>query len=119
MVFSVDQYKNDQIMQLQYDQESDQNQKIKKSYGLKMWDRPDSFTLGKLINFDDSLKKLNDTGIYNEEIQKLREKGLLGHERLFVGKTKTNEVGLFIRGEKGYPELKFLSIQPINRLCRP
>ena len=114
MVFSVDQYKNDQIMQLQYNQESQQEEKIKRSYGLKIWDRPDSFTLGKLIHFDDSQKKLNDTGIYNKEIQKIREKGLLGFERLFIGKTKMNEVGLFIRDEKGTPRIKIF-IDPNNK----
>lgn len=106
MVYSVDQYKNDQIMQLQYNQERDKDNKINRNYGLKMWDRPDDFTLGKLMHYADSLKKLNNDKVYNTEMEKLDANGLLGNERLFLGKTRKNEVGLFIRDEKGHPRIK-------------
>src|SRR5258708_1538991 len=36
--YSIDQYKNDQIMQWQYDQDNSTQQRVR-SYGLKMWDR--------------------------------------------------------------------------------
>jgi hypothetical protein len=106
MVYSVDQYKNDQIMQLQYNQEPGKDKKIMRTYGLKMWDRPDDFTLGKLMHYDDSLKKLNNEQNYTAEIKKLQAKGLLGNERLFLGKTSKNETGLFIRDDKGRPRIK-------------
>jgi hypothetical protein len=106
MVYSIDQFKNDQIMQLQYNQETGKDQKVNRTYGLKLWDRPDNFTLSDLIKIDDSLKKLNNKTIYNAEIGKLKAKGLLGNERLFLGKTTQNEVGLFIRDEKGRPRIK-------------
>ena len=48
MTYSIDQYKNDQIMQLQYAQKG-ANEKIR-SYGFKLWDRSDDFTLGQLVN---------------------------------------------------------------------
>lgn len=32
--------------------------------------------------------------------------GLMGYERLFLGKTMTNEIGLFIQDNKGRPRIK-------------
>jgi hypothetical protein len=100
MIYSFDQYKNDQVMQLQYSQDNDGKGK------LKLWDRPDDFTLAQLIAYSDSLKKLNDPKTYEEGIQKLKNTGKLGQERLFAGKDQNGEVGLFLRDSKGIPRLK-------------
>jgi hypothetical protein len=105
MTYSIDQYKNDQIMQVQYAQEK-QAGGINRSYGLKLWDRDDRFATGKLIDYLDSLKNLKDTGAYNAGIKKVRAEGWLGKERLFVGKDTDGEVGLFLRDDKGTPRLK-------------
>jgi hypothetical protein len=105
MVYSIDQLKNDQIMQLQYFQDNNGKQPVK-SYGLKLWDRDDKFTLMKLIAYDDSLKKLNDTNAYKAGIQKLKDEGLYPSQRLFVGKNQNGEVGLFLNDAKGTPRLK-------------
>jgi hypothetical protein len=46
MAYSFDQYKNDQVMQLQYNQSNDGKGKpMARSYGLKLWYRADVFTL--------------------------------------------------------------------------
>lgn len=105
MTYSIDQWKNDQVMQLQYIQDNNSNEPVK-SYGLKLWDRNDKFTLMHLINYDDSLKKLKDTNAYNAGMQKLKAAGLYANERLFVGKNKAGEVGLFLNDEKGAPRLR-------------
>jgi len=104
MVLSIDKYKNDQIMQLQYSQTGDKVNPLS-NYGLKIWDRPDNFTLGQLIAADDSLKKLNDTSAYNAGIKKLKAQGLLAQDRLFIGKNNKNQVGLFIKDKKGLPRI--------------
>ncbi|MGH2565395.1 MAG: hypothetical protein ACRDE5_12820, partial [Ginsengibacter sp.] len=104
MVYSVDQYKNDQVLQLQYSQ--DNTAKPVRSYGLKLWDRSDSFSLGSLLHINDSLQQLHDTAIYNREIKNLQTKGLLGTERLFVGETRDKQVGIFINDKKGIPRIK-------------
>jgi len=101
MVLSIDQYRQDQIMQLQYSQDSDD-----KHYGLKMWDRPDNFSVGDLLRKSDSLKRLNDTVAYKNGIQQLRNNGQIGTERLYVGKNAQGEVGLFIKDSKGIPRIK-------------
>jgi hypothetical protein len=111
MAWSVDQFKNDQIMQLQYQQE-DKNERLSRSYGMKLWDRRDDYTLPRLIGYTDSLKKLNDTTVYNAGIKNLEAAGALGKERLFIGKNTVGEVGLFLRDAKGIPRLKiFINTQ--------
>lgn len=100
MVYSVDQYKNDQIMQLQYSQNVGSDKK-ERSYGLKLWDRSDDFQLAAQVKFFDSLTALKNDAILEKESQRLYDAGMLGRERLFVGKTTTGDVGLFIRDEKG------------------
>jgi hypothetical protein len=105
MAYSVDQWKNDQVMQLQYQQENCGAASVK-SYGLKLWDRDDQFTLTKLLRVDDSLKKLDNTNAYQAGIEKLKSAGFLGRQRLFLGRDKNGEVGLFLNDAKGKPRLK-------------
>jgi hypothetical protein len=107
MVYSFDQYKNDQVMQLQYNQSNDGKGKtIGRSYGLKLWDRADDFTLQRVIDYVDSLKKLKDTNAYKSGINKLKAEGKLGQQRFFAGKNENGEVGLFLSDSKGIPRLK-------------
>ena len=105
MTYSIDQYQNDQIMQIQYSQDKDAGS-LKRSYGLKLWDKYDSFPTVKVIAYADSLKRLNDTATYNAGIKKLQQPGVITAERLFVGKNTKGEVGLFLRDDKGRPRLK-------------
>jgi hypothetical protein len=105
MVYSVDQYRNDQIMQLQYSQNNTGTDKLR-SYGLKLWDRPDDFTLARVNKIVDSLEALKDKAAFDQEIDRLSKAGKFGAERLFVGKNKLGEVGLFIRDEKGTVRIK-------------
>jgi len=104
MVYSIDQYKNDQIMQLQYQQDSDKN--LTRSYGFKLWDRSDRFTLQNQIDYFDSAQKTHDTATLNVGVKELREKGFLGVERLFLGRTRDGQTGLFLRDDKGIPRLR-------------
>jgi hypothetical protein len=112
MTYSVDQYKNDQIMQLQYAQKST-NGKMR-SYGFKLWDRSDYFTLGQLVNHFSSSKLKNDSKAYQDDVLKLKAKGYLGTERLFLGKTINGQTGLFLSDNKGKPRLK-IYIDSLNR----
>lgn len=114
MTYSIDQYKNDQIMQLQYSQENE-GSKLQRSYGLKLWDKYDSFTADKVIAYIDSLQKLNDSNAYKAGIQKLKTPGVISTERLFVGKNTDGEIGLFLRDAKGVPRLKIY----INKQNQP
>lgn len=104
MTYSFDQYKNDQIMQLQYEQEKGSTNALR-SYGLKLWDRNEAFTLSKQLAYFDSLEKLKaDTGAYNNGVKKFRAAGYT-RQRLFVGKNAKGEVGLFLNDATGKPRL--------------
>ena len=104
MVLSVDQFKNDQIMQLQYQQDSGTS--LDRSYGLKLWDRSDHFTIQDQINYFDSLQNLHDTAAFRKGEDTLIKQGVLGTERLFLGRTKDGNTGLFLRDDKGTPRLR-------------
>ena len=104
MVLSIDQYKNDQIMQLQYQQDSGAG--LTRSYGFKLWDRTDRFTLQNEIDYFDSLQNLHDTAALRKGADTLIKSGALGVERLFLGRTKDGNTGLFLRDDKGIPRLR-------------
>jgi hypothetical protein len=105
MVLSVDQYRNDQIMQLQYSQNMVGADK-QRTYGLRLWDRPDEWTITRLNKVVDSLQALKDKAVLKQELGHMRKAGNLGAERLFVGKLPNGEVGLFINDEKGTVRIK-------------
>lgn len=110
MVLSVDQYKNDQVLQVQYLQGEQ-----RRVYGVKLWDRSDAFTLSDLIRVDDSLKQLHDSAKTAEVFARLKAEGLLGAERLFLGKTRDREVGLFLRDDKGRLRVR-IGLDSLNRV---
>ena len=94
MTYSVDQYRNDQIMQLNYSET--RGGQAKRAYGLKLWDRSDEMPLERQLRLKDSA-----------EVKKtLAAQGAFGAERFFAGKTYNNEVGVFIRDSKGNPRIK-------------
>jgi hypothetical protein len=100
---SVDQYKNDQIMQLQYQQDSGAS--LVRSYGLKLWDRNDRFTLQQQLDFYNALPP-HDTAALRTGMDSLRKLGYLTVERLFLGHTADGLTGLFLRDNKGIPRLR-------------
>ncbi|TPG58233.1 hypothetical protein [Hymenobacter nivis] len=105
MVYSVDQFRNDQLMQLQYSQRAGPSQVVR-SYGLKLWDRNDSFPLARELAYLDSLGALRDTAAYRHGLAQLVASNKLGPERLFLGRATTGETGLFLRDSKGHVRLK-------------
>lgn len=109
MFITMDQYKNDQIMMLSYDQENRPGKPIR-SYGLTLSDR-DELPLSGQMNYFDSLKKLKDTNVYAQGLKKYKAEGHLA-QRMFLGKNNSGEVGLFLTDVKGRPRLRlFLNQQ--------
>nr|WP_314499473.1 hypothetical protein [uncultured Chryseobacterium sp.] len=103
MFMTMDQYKNDQIMTLTYDQENRPG-KISRSYGFTLNDR-DELPLSDQISYFDSLKKLRDTNAYDQGLKRYKAEGHLA-QRMFLGKNKNGEVGLFLTDAKGRPRLR-------------
>jgi hypothetical protein len=100
---SVDQYKNDQIMQLSYEQDSAAT--LSRSYGLRLWDRNDHFTLQQRFDFYNALPP-HDSVALRTGLDSLRKLGYLSVERLFLGHTADGQTGLFLRDNKGIPRLR-------------
>ncbi|WP_143304566.1 hypothetical protein [Chitinophaga vietnamensis] len=104
LVFSVDQFRNDQIMQLQYFQEL--QGAGARAYGLELWDRSDEYPVSRVLKVVDSINAFKNEAKEKNAFDSLAANGAFGTERLFVGKTMKNEVGLFIRDDKGTPRIK-------------
>lgn len=105
MTYSVDQFRNDQIMQLDYDEQQKDGKRVN-AYGLKLWERPYSMPLERKMQILDSLQALHNDALYEKMYQQMKEKGEMGTERFFAGKTYAGEVGLFIKDTKGKPRIK-------------
>jgi hypothetical protein len=103
MFMTMDQYKNDQIMVWNYDQVNTPGKKYK-SYGFTLNDR-DDLPFSKQTQYFDSLRKLKDTVAYNAGLNKYKAAGHLA-QRMFLGKSKSGEVGLFLADSKGRPRIK-------------
>lgn len=99
MVLSFDQYKNDQIMQMQYIRNDGGQQK----YGVSIWDRSEKFTIPLLLSAIDSLNKAGMTN--NQKImdilKTMNDGKVISAQRLFTGKSYDEKVGLFIKDEYG------------------
>ena len=112
MVLSLDQYKNDQILQLVYSENSK-----KRKYGINLWDRSDKIQLDDQINL---ISKFKEKGLTKNEIRQKLEKLSGGEpissERLFLGKKKSGEVGLFINDKNGVPVLE-ISVDKDGRVA--
>lgn len=104
LVLSVDQYKNDQIMQLmQYTNEDGDNR-----YGLQLWERDKDLTMPLLAKTMDSLDSKGFN--YRQKLSYLKKKNggnSINEPRLFIGKNYNRETGLFIQDKDGVDRLRF------------
>lgn len=103
-VLSVDQYKNDQIMQLM----QSTNENGDNRYGLQLWERDKVLTILLLQKTMDSLD--NEGYNYRQKLEYLKKKN--GGEpiivrRMFIGKNYNRETGLFIQDKYGIDRLRF------------
>jgi hypothetical protein len=102
LVLSVDKWKRDQIMQLQYFEGENEAAK----YGLQFWDQGGKLGFMERIAVRDSLTKLNYDNNKIEEIMTSMNGRPLMPQRMFVGKLENDEVGLFIKDKEGRNRLK-------------
>lgn len=104
MALSLDQYKNDQVVQVQYQRASDGKQQ----YGLNIWDRSEAFTLPRLIATMDSLKEkgISNRQVLMDTLKSINNGNPISAQRLFAGKNYDEQVGLFIKDEFGNPRIK-------------
>jgi hypothetical protein len=103
MVYSIDKYKDDQIMQLQY---MENTQDKSRKYGLQLWEYGKEDAIAERYDRFEKIGQLKNDSLSRIEFERMRKEGLMANERLFVGKTFNNEVGLFIKDKNGIPRIK-------------
>ncbi|MBU1369212.1 MAG: hypothetical protein KJ578_11550 [Bacteroidetes bacterium] len=103
LVLSVDKYRDDQIMQLRYVENTANDAR---TYGLQFWEYPKEDGFDERSSAFDKLQLIEDAEEKKEALIKMKDDGLLPEDRMFVGKKMNNEVGLFINDNTGKPRIK-------------
>ena len=103
LVFSVDKYRDDQVMQLQYMENTEQNTR---TYGMQFWDYPKEDGYEERSKAFEDYQKIKDNKEKTAAYLKMEQEGLLPEDRMFVGKKMNEDVGLFINDNKGNPRIK-------------
>jgi len=103
LVLSVDKFRDDQIMQLQYIEDTKSK---RRKYGIQLWDYPkENGSEARMKKFC-ALEKLKNKEEIQKAYLKMKEDSLLAENRLFLGKTFNKDVGLFINDKNGNPRIK-------------
>lgn len=104
MSFTMDNYKNDQVVQV-IDDESYQNNKASIRRGFVVNEFPVGTDMGILIDKMDSLNKIKDTVIRRKLLKSLF-KSAASKRRIFLGRTSENQSGIFLYDNSGKPRLE-------------
>ncbi len=102
IVLSLDQYKNDQVMQLRYLED-----RGSRSYGLQLWDRDPAFPLTRVIAEVDRLRAegASDKHI-GAQLRALNGDQPVSARRMFVGKNFEEQVGVFVNDSEGRARIR-------------
>ena len=103
LVLSVDKFREDQVMQLQYIEDTKNKDR---SYGLKFWDYPKEDGYDERNKAVKEFRKLEDKKERTKAYIKMKNKGILPEDRMFVGKKMNKDVGVFINDKKGNPRIR-------------
>ena len=104
-LLTFDQRKNDQIMTLRKDEYLEDG-KWKKQYGLLLQDRSEKQS-NVIISELNKIRNIADTVLRKKEYEKLyNNPDNLAPQRLFIGKTYSENVGLFLMDKNNKPRLK-------------
>ncbi len=103
LVLSVDKYREDQVMQLRYIEDTE---KDSRTYGLQFWDYPKEDGYQERNQAFENLQKIENNEEKRAAYLKMKQDGLLPEDRMFVGKMMNKDVGLFINDSKGRPRIK-------------
>lgn len=111
LVLSVDKYRDDQVMQLRY---VENTEKDARTYGLQFWEYPIEDSYDKRNKTFNELQKIEDDKEKRTAYLKMKKDGLLPEDRMFVGKKMNKDVGIFINDNKGRPRIKIYIDQDNN-----
>jgi hypothetical protein len=97
---TFDQWKQDQIVGIQYVEERGQ-----RSAGLRVWDRSDTQRLSELIDKVNSANAIVDATARSAAVKAAQAGAQPGHERLFVGKDRNKASIITLADANGKPRL--------------
>ncbi len=103
LVLSVDQYRDDQIMQLQYQENTVDD---KRKYGLQIWDYKKEDGFDERYERYLELNAIEDRELREQRIAEMKSDSLWMEDRMFVGKNFQNQVGLFINDQSGNARIR-------------
>ncbi|RXQ96085.1 hypothetical protein EO244_04375 [Ancylomarina salipaludis] len=103
LVLSVDKFRDDQVMQLRYIENTEKNHRM---YGLQLWDYPKEDSYDERSESVENLQKIQDPKERDVAYLKMKEEGVLPENRMFVGKKMNKDVGVFINDNKGNPRIR-------------
>ena len=103
MVLSIDQYRDDQIMQLQYQENTFDD---KRKYGLQIWDYKKEDGFDERYERYLELNTIEDKELREQRIAEMKSDSLWMEDRMFVGKNFQNQVGLFINDQFGNARIR-------------
>jgi hypothetical protein len=103
LVLSVDKFRDDQVMQLQYMEDTKSKNR---KYGVQLWDYPKENSFNERMKGFEELEKLKNKDEIQKAYDKMKEDSLLMEDRLFLGRTYNKDIGLFINDKKGNPRIK-------------
>ena len=103
LVLSVDKFRDDQVMQLQYMEDTKSKNR---KYGIQLWDYPKENSFEERMKRFKELEKLKNNDEIQKAYNKMKDDSLLMEDRLFLGKTFNKEIGLFIKDKNGNPRIK-------------
>lgn len=103
LVLSVDKYRDDQVMQLRY---IENTEKDLRTYGIQFWEYPKEDGYDERNKAFEDLQKNEDDKEKTTAYLKMKQDGLLPEDRMFVGKKMNNDVGVFINDYQGRPRIK-------------
>lgn len=103
LVLSVDKFRDDQVMQLQYMENTENNTR---KYGMQFWDYPKEDGYDERTKAFEDYQRIKDNKEKTAAYHKMKQEGLLPEDRMFVGKKMNEDVGLFINDNNGKPRIK-------------
>ena len=103
LVLSVDKYRDDQVMQLRYIENTEENAR---TYGMQFWDYPKEDGFQERNQAFENLQNIEDNNEKRAAYLKMKNDGLLPEDRMFVGKKMNKDIGLFINDSQGRPRIK-------------
>ena len=103
LVLSVDQFRDDQVMQLRYVEDTESKAR---TYGLQFWEYPKENSYDEREQAFDAIKAISNKNEQREAILKMKAQGLLSEDRMFIGKKMNSDVGLFINDSTGRPRIR-------------